>query len=614
MARPAPEATSNPTRTDPPRWPAAVLLPLLAGAAALAVSWQCWINPLVDSGRDLDVAWRLALGERLYRDVTFYYGPFGPWLDCLALNLLGYRFLSLEILCLALAAGSLGLLFALTRRAGSFSSALFATALAAAFCLGAPNGGAFIFPYSSSSLLALCGALVALLATSGGGPDGPAARTSSWARRGLAAGGLALALGARLEVGMAAAAVLVAAALGSPNRRGALREALAAVAGGCLAAGAAYGLACAGLPLQDVVADGPLKHFLGLPPEWRALYWHVLGLERPRVTVERFAGALLLDGLILWACARFALPHRRQEGDGRAARPPWFALAVALCFVAYGASRWCVDAQNLPPVVMPLPAIAAVAAAATALRSPLAGRERDRFLLFGFSAALAARVAFGLTVGPRMSPYAALPLPALLASATVMAWDLLAPRLGAPAVFRRRLAAILTLFAALFLYRLQRLDQAPRRVRLSTPAGTLRLPEPEAAAIGEALDFLNRHARSGETLAAFPEGGFFNFVSGLRSPLRQDQIFPGVLDVRRESAAAERLVAGRPRYVLLLNRPTAEYGPTSFGLDYATRLWREVERHYALHAVFGLAQGDAPVGAKPFFIRLYERLPRAPGG
>ncbi|HTQ79395.1 MAG TPA: hypothetical protein VMM92_05325, partial [Thermoanaerobaculia bacterium] len=185
-------------------------------------------------------------------------------------------------------------------------------------------------------------------------------------------------------------------------------------------------------------------------------------------------------------------------------------------------------------------------------------------------------------------------------------------RLPAPRVFRRRLAAILTVVAMLYLYRIEKFDHPPGTVALETAAGTLRLPARQATAIAQALGYLERNAHDGETLTAFPESGFFNFVLGLRSPLQQDLIIPGVLHGSREVAAARQVGTAGPRFVLLCNRPTPEYGQIAFGRDYATGLWREVTARYVLAESFGGARGTLPVGAGPFFIRLYERSPEAP--
>ncbi len=578
---------------------AAVAVPLAAAAAALAVSWQRWIDPLVDSGREMDVPWRLLQGERLYADVTYYYGPLGPWTNALALRLFGSRWLTLELVCAALSAAIFLLLFRLTRRAGGNLSATVATALAAALCMAAPRGGAFIFPYSSSGLFALAGGLLALDATAA------VASGSPWRRRLLGGLGLGIALASRFEIGAAGAVTLVLAGLRS-RRREETRADLAVVATGALLACGAYAVAFAGIPWSRLLADGPLSPYLGMPPEWRTLYLEISGLSQPLTAAGRLGVSLLLDGLLLAAAAWLAPPEQ-----GHPSRRYLFAAGGLLLLGAYLWSPWNVSLKNLPPLLSILPPAALAAALILLLRRPLEDRERARFLLFCFSAAVAARVFFGLVVGPRMGPISALPLPGLLATGSVLAFDVLASRAPAPASCRRRLAAIGAVVGVLFLYRLARVDAQPRRVRLATAAGCLRLAAPEAQAIAGTLDYLDLHARDGDTLTAFPESGFFNFVTGLRSPLRQDLIVPGVLRGAREDAAARQMAAAGPRFVLLCNRPTREFGPEAFGRDYAVRLWSGVAAHYRLAAAFGPGGSASPVGVKDFFIRLYERSPEA---
>jgi hypothetical protein len=49
----------------------------------MAASWQRWGNPLVDSGRELNVPLRLLHGEQLYSQVNYIYGPLSPYLNAL---------------------------------------------------------------------------------------------------------------------------------------------------------------------------------------------------------------------------------------------------------------------------------------------------------------------------------------------------------------------------------------------------------------------------------------------------------------------------------------------------------------------------------------------------
>jgi 4-amino-4-deoxy-L-arabinose transferase-like glycosyltransferase len=649
----------------------AVLLPLLAGGAALAVSWQRWIDPFVDSGREMDVPWRLTLGERLYHDITYYYGPLGPWLNAFALRSFGHRWMVLQAICLLLSIVILALLYQLTRQAGGRWAAVTAVTLSAALCMGAPRGAAFIFPYSSSGLLALAGGLLALWAAcrpagsagvaagSGAGrPPGsagdlqgaPALAAASGAGlpprpllRGAAVVGLAVALAARLEVGIAAAAVLVLAGIRSRPRRETLRQSLGVVSAASLLAGSLYAAALWGLEWREIRYDGPLTHLAGMPPEWKNFYLEVSGFDRPARHAGHAVLSLALDAALLALLGWFALPasrgaRRRQDpaartpeagengapeaaGSGpsepRAAAPaqesaerrrrylfPFMGLAL---LAAYLESPFADPSKNLPPLTPALPLLAAAAAAAL-LRRPLASQDRARFLLFGFSAAMALRVVLDLPLGPRMGPYASLPLPGLLATAAVLAFDALAPRLPDPATFRRRLVALLAVVCGLFLYRVDRLDQQPRPASLETSAGTLRLPAREARAVDHALRYLAGRSRAGDELTAFPESGFFNFVTGMRSPLRQDQIFPGVLSGEREVEVARLIDRAGPRFVLLCNRPTPEYGPARFGADYDLALWHEIERRYALAATFGRAPPTAPGNPERFLIRVYERL------
>lgn len=653
-----PSTSENPT-LSPSRGGAwwKVALVALAAAGSLAASWERWINPFVDSGREMNVPARLADGERLYRDVIFYYGPAGPWLHSLALRLGapaghsgGRSWLPLELACLALTAAILVLLYRLTRAAGGAGTALAAAALAAAFCVGAPHGGAFIFPYSAASLYALAGSLLALVASS---------RPPSWRRRALVAGGVALALGARVEIGVPTAVILLVAALrfrrgpardaddtpatptrpdapnapnapnapagdavpGTPAGAGSsILPAVLDVALGALAGIAVYAAAFAGIPWQMLVAHGPFTHLLAMPPEWQVFYRSVSGLARPGRSFAKLAWSLGLDAALLAACALSWAPASASSPRRRRLRRllhAFAAAAIAAAVASYGqwggalGLRWSRAGDELPPVLFMLPLLAAAAAALAALLRPADERGRSRFLLFALAASLGARVPLGLTPGPNMFAYCALPIPLLLATAAVLAGDVLAPRLRNPGGFRRRLAALAVGLAALYLLRLGLAAWGPHIVPLETAAGRLRLPWKEAYAIEGTLDYLAAHARPGDRLASFPEAGFFNFVTGLRNPLREEEIFPGVLDSNRERQAARRLLASRTRFVLLANRPTGEWGARAFGDDYAVELWQTVEDHYNFVATFGNAGDDARIGGRRFFIRVYE-LPAMP--
>ena len=56
---------------------AAILLCALM-ALMVAVTWQMWLNPAIDSGREMNTPQRLLDGELLYSQVYNLYGPFAP--------------------------------------------------------------------------------------------------------------------------------------------------------------------------------------------------------------------------------------------------------------------------------------------------------------------------------------------------------------------------------------------------------------------------------------------------------------------------------------------------------------------------------------------------------
>jgi hypothetical protein len=566
--------------------------PLVAGGLSAAASWRTWINPFVDSSREMNVPARIALGERLYRDVVYHYGPTGPWITALAIKLFGRRFAALEITGFLAAALLFYSLYRLTERAGSSLSASVAVTWAAAVCVGAPNGGSFLFPYSFGALFAMAGAFLSL-----------AACAASLSRAGVAVGsaGLCLALTAKPEIGAAAALVLLAAGLRGRQSRDEKKPLLRVILYGSLASAALFAIAFARISRRDLSPEGPFALF-SPPAPWRDVYRIMSGLANPEESLRSVATSLFLDLLIIAAAAAAA---RLAVRTPRFAEVTWMVAVAAAAFLfGFGAGRLLDD--RLPPLLAPLPIIAAGAALAM-LRAPLDSAGKARWLLFAFSGAVAVRVLLGVRYGKITTPYTILVFPGLAATAAVLTLDLLAKRLAAGLTARRFLTAVFLGLSFVALARWQRLLHASGQDRLVTSAGALRLRSDRAAAVGETLRFLASRARPGDTLSGFPETGFFNFVTGLRSSLREEQVLPGHLDAAAEERLIRRLEREGPRFILIANRPTPEFGAPIFGRDYAAVVWKEIERHYRLRASFGPAPPEAIVGSPLFFIHVFEK-------
>ena len=76
-------------------------------------TWETWPDLLIDFGRDLYVAWRIAEGEILYRDLGYFNGPLSPYLNAAWLSLLGEGIRQLVVLNLLVGISTAVMLYAL---------------------------------------------------------------------------------------------------------------------------------------------------------------------------------------------------------------------------------------------------------------------------------------------------------------------------------------------------------------------------------------------------------------------------------------------------------------------------------------------------------------------
>jgi hypothetical protein len=575
----------------------AVLLPLACGAASLAVWWQRWIDPAIDSGRELDVPARIAAGERIYRDLAYPYGPLAPWVNGAAVALFGRRFVALEAAGVALGAVVIFLLHRLVLRAGSRASALAAASLAAAVCTGNVPGIGFVLPYAFANLYALAGTLLAALGlVDGDGRRGPA----------LLFLGSTVALLSRPEYGIAVIVIAVTAAARFP-RDGprAERSVFAALAASVIVSGGLWALSVRGLDSGRLMA-GPLL-FLHPPAEWKSLYRNVAGISTPLRTAGKvLLSSAALGGLALALLGWTRLSARCRTDRGRAAmRAAWWGAVLAATVAALAIDRaahrdWKPMALD---VLVPLPALAAGLAAGFFFRRR-AEQARARFLLCAVAVLWSARVAFSMTLGFRMFPYHGPALPAAIGVLAFASIDLLGGFAAEPAELRRNASAAFVALAAFYLLRMAGMAARNPARPVRTAAGTLRLGGERASAVLETIRFLRSSGAS--AVASFPEAGFFSFVTGIPDPLREEQVLPGSLGPGEEAEIVARLRSRHPA-VLVMNRPTLEFGRANavFGRDYAREIFRTIETDYECR-FSNLPDGcSTPVGAPAFFVHGY---------
>lgn len=540
---------------------------LLAGALfalLAALSWLRWASFQGDLSREWTVPMRLASGERLWRDVGYYYGPLAPYLVADAFRALGASVATYVAVSLGAAAATLAALLLAGRRFLTPAASAGAAAVAVGVFAFAPENGSFAAPYAMAALLAIGLSWASLLAAAS-------------ARVALAGVLGALALLAKPE----AAPALLGAALAAGSWRAALR--LLAVAG--VLASAVYGVAMAGIPVADLVCYGPLRH-LSMPPEFRELYLRVSGLHPallPRGLGGLLSGAALLGG---WALVATGLL-------GRSARRALVGGALFLAGLLSGS--FALGEPVVTTGVRGLPLLLALAAA-VALADLRRGDASARLPLAAAAVGAAFAWRTALWTVPAF-PYAPL---AAVSALPAVAW-LLGVRIprAVPAEAVRTRASLLAvtpllLAPLLFFPRLVEFYRAPR-TEVAGPAGRWLPPGGEGALFARLAAHLTRLGVKDRDLVVLPEAGALSFLLEVRSPLRFEQVLPGHVDARIDRDLVADLDRAKPSRVVLVSRPTPEYGPVVFGRDWAVEVASRLARDYSVEARFAEGESAAVV-------------------
>src|SRR5688572_2973198 len=131
LATPAAAADASAASAEPPheieRFPAWAAALAIGGAfvAMLAWSWGTWPDPAVDYGTQLYLAWQIADGQVLYRDLAYFKGPLSQYVNGALFAVFGIGLRTLVVFNVLVFAGVVVLTFRLVRE---FSDRLSATA------------------------------------------------------------------------------------------------------------------------------------------------------------------------------------------------------------------------------------------------------------------------------------------------------------------------------------------------------------------------------------------------------------------------------------------------------------------------------------------------------
>jgi hypothetical protein len=565
-------------RTEERAAPAPTFRALLPRAILIAVlvhnlhaTWLHWGDPVIDSGRELEVARLLARGALLYRDARHYFGPFAPYVNGLLFGLFGAHTSVLMAAGVASAAAMAELLRSLGQRlVGSIA----ATVIAAAFLYLCAFGHYYFnnifnwpLPYTYSATYGMLAATASLFFLVRHVEDRRARDLH------LSIACLVLAALGKIETTLPPlAAHLVFVATERPRL-------------GAYVVGGAGAVAVFALFLCTVgtrlVSDYVTFAF---SPTFRTpilLHSGLSGWREALGVAAWSGGAVVLTVLLVWGAS--AVERWTQPPSwGRWATTAGCAIGAALI-----QARLTVFEQ-----FRALPLILAVVLGHVAVRYWRAGGQRRPELppLLVLVFALACLIRMSLATGAFHYGFYLLPVPLL---AYALLWLRVLPdRLpGRPA----RLAAsagagVLAAILLTHIHAARELD-AKHNTLVQAPRGTVYLLDdllgyPTGKAAADAVHFLSQYPPTTRVLA-IPEGAGLAFLAGLESVCGMHSFLPPELDGPAEDRLLACLDAEPPDLVVRVGINIEEFGSRGFGEDYAQRTAAWILAHYVPVASFG---------------------------
>lgn len=587
---------------------AAIVLFVLM-ALMIAVTWQMWLNPAVDSGREMNTPLRILNGEILYSQIHYMHGPIAPYINAGLYALFGRH---LNTLYWAGIFGSLLLvlsIFSLGRRFMPPYPAMLSATAVMLLCVFKESGNT-IFPYGYAALYGtLFGTLTLILLV----------RYLHTNKSGhlIAAGILSgLAFCCKAEFALAVLASLAAVIISAP--RGQRLHVIRLLLPGFIIVPILVGvLLFAKIPLESFFIDTYV--FPGsMPDEVVSFYEKKLGFDNPGRTFREFINALAF----LFGCAGlFSLVSLRLAGNSMETRSEesgntrhlrrirwvtgisWGLILIHL--LAFG-THWDLNPFRALPVLL----LGIICYRTVVLYRRQGDPVFNRILLVVavYALMVLARI---ITRVPAGGGYGSGLLPVPLVLFFYMAvTDLSLFRVPSSVKKFRRYAV--SIFLTIALSATMGIIAARYRgnphYTVSTPRGDFSVLPAIGLPVDRTLEYIALHSNPGEYILALPEGSSLNFLADRPAPLRKEILTPGLLDRREELDAIRILLEKNVRFIFLFNRPTSEFDAKIFGRDYYRTLMEWIESNYEVDAVFGDgATAESQIGDAPFFIKCYKR-------
>ncbi|MEA2326155.1 MAG: hypothetical protein QOE68_1114, partial [Thermoanaerobaculia bacterium] len=481
---------------------------IAVAAIAFAQSYARWLDPIIDTGRDLYIPEQLARGAKLYRDIRYQYPPLAPYLLALITGAIGHSLAAYVAIGIAQSAAiAASLWMALRRPLPAFAATL--SFVAMCFCGASTWGANFIFPYSYGAtigMMLLCIALAAFV----------------HARNAIAIAALVMSSWCKVEYAVASLVIVIILTFA---RRITVPQ-LAAYCGAMIASFAAVAFYFRDTQWWSENVFAAWQH----GERARRFFAVMSGVASWREELVQIAIGMAGIAAILF------LQRWRNWLAGVAIVIVAFLLTGHSFFRAWAALQWIALGWALiRDRESPLLIFAAFSVACT-LRIPLnVSPSWYGFVLTVPTIALAAYTLFCYL--PRRNVMAILWLAPFVANAGADLWQ-------------------------------QHERYAQKRYAIVTPRGTFYDWNADRARTLTSVI----GAVQGGTLAVIPEGITINYLANVPTTLTFHTFTPVEVDApQTEDAIVRELTMHPPDRVLMVSRDLREYGARGFGVDYEMR-------------------------------------------
>jgi 4-amino-4-deoxy-L-arabinose transferase-like glycosyltransferase len=539
---------------------------LVTFISLLVMAWRRSAHFLVDFGRELYVAWQVAEGQTLYRDLAYFNGPLSPHFNGLVFRLLGESAMTLmvvnSILLLLVVAllyiglGSVG--GRLARLAGCvFFLAMFA--ISDVYQFGNYN---FITPYSHEMTHGFLLALVTLLVLAGAlrGKS-----TRRWLATGLCIGLVFL---TKAEILLATAgAVGIATLLAGWQQRTPWREiasrAVLLVLGASVPILLSLGFLATRMTFTEAVRGtlGSWVHVFNNQVgdlRFYKLYMGTLDLPNSLLRITVWAAYYLVAFGPVVLAAKKVGPRSRHRIWVTLVSGIWVSVITLLALNLFMPE----DLLRPLPLLLPI-----------AIVGFWRSDRGDKVALVTLST-FALLMLIKIFFFTRVHHYGfVLAIPAFMVLVLVLldripGW--IERQGGTGSIFQTAGMVLLVIYAVVVV-RVSAVGYKGNDVLLGQGSDQLIVAE-KGKLVAEAIEWLQSDTTAEETLAVFPEGAMVNYQARRANSTPYFTLLPPEILMFGQETIVSAYDASPPDVVVVVKRTTKEYGFTAFGNGYAEDL------------------------------------------